>query len=60
MFKTPKPDSPPPPPRKDQGVADATVVKRRLTGSSGIVSTFLGGAAGEPGTVGKLGLTGTY
>lgn len=61
MFNmpTPKVDKPPAPPRRDQGVFDQTIFKRRQAGTSGIVSTFLGGAKGEPSTVGKLGLTGS-
>lgn len=59
-FSTPKPQQPKNTPTRldSEAVTEATDERRRLRAGSGIVSSFLGGAAGEPGVVGKLGLTG--
>jgi hypothetical protein len=54
----PKPKEPPPPPKKSDGMDEATLFRRRTTATSGVAANFLGGGAGEPGSVGKLGLTG--
>ena len=60
-MSSPKPPEPPPPPIREDpaATADADNVRRRRVASSGIASTFLLGSSGQPGTVGKVGLTGT-
>lgn len=61
MFKTPDlPKVPPPPVRlDDKSAAEADIFRRKQRSKSGVASTFLMGSSGEPGSVGKLGLTGT-